>query len=503
LAIASRSARVTEERNGGTRPVAGHAERRRDVLARLAGGVLLPTLGACANHDGTNANAAGRRVDDRADTVTVVIDQSVEGPPIGSGYAGFSYEKTSLGSGFFTGSNQSLVRLFSRLGVGLLRLGGNSVDRTSWRSAADRQSRGALGPADIDALATFLRATGWSVLYGINLATNAPATAAEEAAYVARSLGGHLYAFELGNEPDAYAFNGLRSQSYSYRDFVNQWNALARAVRQAVPQARLTGPASAWHEASWTVPFAKDEGHQIVLLTQHYYRANGLSPQSTLALLLGGDPALPALLGPLRVAALRAGIKDGYRLTEANSFYDGGAPHISNTFGTALWAIDFLFANARLGSSGVNFHGGGASPGYTPIADDGQAVVGVRPEYYGILLFSLMGAGHLLSLSQSETRFSISAYAVAAPGQACIMLVNREPFARINVEIMPGMKVEAAQVMTLSAPALESVTGIALNGAPIGSDGTWWPRPSATASVRAGTVSVSVDPASAVLVTAT
>jgi hypothetical protein len=341
-------------------------------------------------------------------------------------------------------------------------------------------------------LATFLQATGWTVLYGINLATNAPAMAAEEARYVARVLGRNLYAFEIGNEPDAYAFNRLRPPSYAYRDFAGDWSAFAQAIRQAVPQARFTGPASAWHETSWTVPFARDEGNRIVLLTQHYYRANGLSPQSTLALLLAGDPALPGLLDPLRRASRAAGIKDG-------SFYDGGAPNVSDTFGTALWAIDFLFASARHGSSGVNFHGGGEQPGYTPLADDGRRVVGVRPEYYGILLFSLMGPGTLLNVNQSPTPLALSAYAVAGEAGLRIMLVNKEPSTRIDVAITTGLTDGRAQVMTLSAPGLDSVGGITLNGAPVDADGHWAPGISGEAMVRDGSIHVSLGPASAVL----
>jgi len=494
------SASVTRERNGRSWLAVGQATGRRNFLARAASGLLLPPLAACADHDVVGSAAAGGAVD-RAGTMTVVVDQSIGGPPVGAGYAGFSYEKSSLSTGLFAASNQPLVRLFRRLGPSLLRVGGNSVDRTSWRSSSTGQARGMVGPADIDALASFLRATRWSVLYGVNLATNSPAGAAEEARYVARSLGPHLYAFEIGNEPDAYAYNHLRPPSYSYRDFINEWSVFAAAVQQAAPWARLSGPASAWHETSWTVPFAKEEGRRIILLTQHYYRANGLSPQSTLALLLAGDPALPKLLDPLRQASQAAGIRDGFRLTEANSFYDGGAPHVSNTFGSALWAIDFLFANARLGSSGVNFHGGGPSAAYTPIADDGLNVIDVRPEYYGILLVSLMGAGRLLSVSKSTNRYSISAYALASRGRTCIMLVNKEPGTPIDVAIMPGMKAEAATLVTLSGPALDGVSGITLNDAPIEADGTWSPRRAASVAVRNGCLTVRMRPASAVLVT--
>ena len=99
--------------------------------------------------------------------------------------------------------------------------------------------------------------------------------------------------------------------------------------------------------------------------------ANGQATTSTIDLLLTPDTTLPPTLGKLAAAATASRIAQGYRLAEANSFYNGGAPNVSDAFGSALWAIDFLFTNAANGSSGVNFHGGGQGTGYTPIADDG------------------------------------------------------------------------------------------------------------------------------------
>ena len=64
---------------------------------------------------------------------------------------------------------------------------------------------------------------------------------------------------------------------------------------------------------------------------------------------------------------------------------------MSNSYASSLWVIDFLFNAALGGATGVNMHGGGNSPGYTPIADDSGAVIEARPEYYGLLLFTLAG----------------------------------------------------------------------------------------------------------------
>ncbi len=105
--------------------------------------------------------------------MTVAVDRHWQGPGIDCGYAGFSYEKGHINTGFFVLSNQPLVRLFRRLAPGLLRIGGNTVDQMTWRESVT--------PSDVDALASFLRVTGWPALYGVNLARNSPRLAADEA----------------------------------------------------------------------------------------------------------------------------------------------------------------------------------------------------------------------------------------------------------------------------------------------------------------------------------
>jgi hypothetical protein len=114
-----------------------------------------------------------------------------------------------------------------------------------------------------------------------------------------------------------------------------------------------------------------------------------------------------------------------------------------------------------------------------------------------------MGAGRLLEVSRPMTRLSISAYAIAGLGRTCIMLVNKEPSTEIDVEIMPGGRFNNAQIMTLSAPRLDSVTGITLNGAPVEADGDWFPGPPSAARMSDGSVIARVGSASAVLVVLT
>ncbi|HTV54707.1 MAG TPA: hypothetical protein VMI06_07310 [Terriglobia bacterium] len=101
----------------------------------------------------------------------------------------------------FSGGNTNLIGMFTGLGKSLLWVGGDSVDQMTWTPNGAGQTSGQIAPKDIDALAAFLQATGWSVLYGVNFATSTPQAAAAEVAYAVKTLGNNLYGIEIGNEP--------------------------------------------------------------------------------------------------------------------------------------------------------------------------------------------------------------------------------------------------------------------------------------------------------------
>jgi hypothetical protein len=428
------------------------------------------------------------------------VDRSATGTTIAPGFAGFSYEKSHLAVPLFDAKNGALVTLFTRLGSGVLRIGGVSVDTVSWNGSGPGLITGTIAPADIDRLAGFLRAVGWRVIYGLNFANNAQAQIASEAAYVATALGDRLYGFELGNEPDLYHLNGMRPAAFTYSDFREEWDRYAGAIRALVPGAVLTGPASAFNGREFTEPFAADEAGHLTLLTHHYYRADGGAPTSTIDLLLEPDPYLPGMLKSLNSAASRAGVPQGLRLAEVNSFYGGDDRNVTGAFGTALWAIDFLFTNAANGSSGVNFHGGGEGPGFMPLADDGTRVVEVRPEYYGIFLFAMAATGRLIPTQVASGTLALTAYAVEGlDGSMAIFLVNKDRTRTATVKVQLGASFMAAALTPLTGPSLDSPTGQLLQGSSIAADGTWNPVRPAVVTVSNSELVVTVGSASALL----
>jgi len=64
-------------------------------------------------------------------TATVTIG-STKGNSVSSTFAGLSYEKSILSEPFFIAGNMALTNLFKMLGPGILRVGGNYVNATTW-----------------------------------------------------------------------------------------------------------------------------------------------------------------------------------------------------------------------------------------------------------------------------------------------------------------------------------------------------------------------------------
>jgi len=450
--------------------------------------------------------------------VQVALAATPSNLTIGNGFAVLSYEKAMLSKPLFGPADTTLIALFDRLGPGLLRIGGNSVDHSLWNPTGPGETPDQVSPVDVARLAGFLEATHWKVLYGIEflneaatpVTTTAPDLVAAEAVNVMEALGDNLYGFEIGNEPDLY---DNQIPGFTYADFQAQWQTYRSAILSAVAAAKatgalppsanpvFTGPAAAYNDAGYLAPFASAQAQDVALLTRHYYIANGQSATSTMNLMLTPDPNLPPLLGFMASTAAGAKIASGYRISEANSFYNGGAPGISDGYGSSLWAINFLFTNAWAGSTGVNFHGGGDGPGYTPIADNGSAVVEARPEYYGIYLFSLAGNGALVATTTTPATSSFYAYAVAATGATKIVLVNTSATTAINAAIHFDMPASGASFVTLTGPSLVSTTGQLLSGAPITAGGGWAPVLSPKLPVVSGQLIVPVPAGSAILMT--
>jgi hypothetical protein len=424
------------------------------------------------------------------------------------GFLGLAYEKQSLLTPLFTAANTDLVGLFRCLGPGVLRIGGTSVDHSVWTSDGQGQTLGQVAPSDIAALASFLRATGWSCIYGINLGgsatgANTPALAAAEVAYVAQQLGSALLSIQLGSECEAYG-SSFYPGNWSVEIFESLWQQYRAAILSVTPTAPFSGPAAATDLDSWTLPFGEYvTSSQINLLTQQ--TARGPASNATIDDLISSDPAFAAELLTLHYGAQSIGVP--FRIDALSSYADGGAPGVSNTYASSLWAIDTIFQAALAGASGVNYQSGGQTPDAV-IADSNGALLAPQPAFYGLLLASMAGVGTLLTTQLSAGPLNVTAYALqSTSGSLSLVLVNKDTTQNLDVSIVLPQAMSTATLQQLTqhsvgadTPSLVALSGITLQGATVASDGAFQPNAAYALTLNGTQLSCYVPALSAVLI---
>jgi hypothetical protein len=443
---------------------------------------------------------------------TVAVDRRGNLGRLEARFAGFSFEKTNLTNGFFTGENAALIGLFKLLGPGLLRIGANDVDHSMWRPDAPPAGPGRtsleIGRADVDALAAFLAATGWRVIYSVSMKGTA-ASAVEEARYAASKLGAKLHSLEIGNEINYFPNNTVGTP-------ISQWEPFEAAIHKALPTARLSGPAAAGAVLEFTLPFVDREGSKISLLTEHYYKGAAAN-HPTVADLLASDPSVVTQSDALAKAARAHRIAEGYRWDEMNSYSGHGAPGVSDSFAAALWGIDFMLTTAEHGATGVNFHGGGQNMDgnecpdgpssctkpfvYSPIREVDSRVTAVGSLFYAMLFVSRLGPGKLLPVTTHAEGPALQAHAVAlADGSVNLSLVDADPARDIDVTIDLGGPGKSAEVLALRAPSLGATSGFTFAGAGVTADGEWAAQPPAPLEITGSVVRAHVPAGDAILV---
>jgi hypothetical protein len=252
----------------------------------------------------------------------------------------------------------------------------------------------------------------------------------------------------------------------------------------------------------WVKQFAADEGNGLQLLTCHYYR-EGQNPSSTLEKLLHPDPKLLSRLEAMRAAGESAHLP--FRVCETNSFSGGGRPGVSDSFGAALWVMDFMFTLAQGGAAGVNIETGlnqlDRISSYSPLRGDASSGYSVGPDYYGMLAFAQATPGKMIGLDLEAAGLLVTAYAVEKEGGAVtVSVINKEPVRDASVRIHLDRAAEATAAW-LKAPRLDSLEGATFAGSAVGPDGSWRPKSTQKLRLQGGECELLVPAASAAVLT--
>jgi hypothetical protein len=394
-------------------------------------------------------------------------------------FIGLGYEISSVAvPGLLSAENKNYVEIVRNLGPhGIIRVGGNTSDYSSFDPNGAPRSmpkRTVINTANLRQLGTFLDATGWSLIWGLNLGRGSPQEAVDEAKAVADATGDKLFALEIGNEPDLFKF-AHRTGEWNYASYLASYRQFKAAIRAQLPNARFAGPDVA-DATDWVASFASDEGSDLALLTHHYYIGNSALSSSTIGLMLQDDPKLHSILQTLEIISANSGLP--YRMCETNSFYGGGKPGVSDTFGSALWSLDYMFTLASEGCAGVNMETGvnhlGFISYYTPIGDNGQGRYTATPEYYGMLAFSQAAQGQLIALDLNSRDISLTAYATARSEHEIVLtVINKDASRNASVQVICGNGLKHAAAIRLTAPSLQATRNVTLGGVTVDKVGHW------------------------------
>ena len=432
--------------------------------------------------------------------VTVTVDLSRQGLQIPKYFTGFSFEKYSLiKSAYFNSNNTSFINLVKGLGHGMLRIGGGSVDDVQWTNSTSTSKPFTLTSVDMYNFFAFAGATRWPVMYGVNLHPAALPLNVAEIRYLDTHFGNMTASLALGNEPDLYNPFGHRPSTYGYTSFLNEWTTLRDSIHQVSPAQCFAGPSTA--SGTWMIPFGRDKHSSISWLTEHFYKLNtGGDTVQSIAKLLTRDTAFITRAYILRQATKPYNI--AWRIDECNTSA-ANRPGVSNSFASALWALDFMFLAADQGASGVNFHSGNTY--YSPISFLSSPAKPL-PLYYGMLFFSKASLGKLLTVgSVAGSSINFSPYAVQqSDGTVQVTLINKDlsKDAAVSFSAINGAtQLKNASVLRLQGPSPGALTGTLFGGSAVKDDGTWSASVKESLVMTGNTTTVKVPACSAVLIT--
>jgi hypothetical protein len=469
-----------------------------------------------------------------SDLTAVVNLSATPGPTIPTDFLGLSFEATSLTTTAIDpvpGGN--LVGMLRSMGPGVLRFGGDSLDRDlAWQSQRTQPTllqpakdpdwaKFVLTTGDLDRLKRLLDATGWRVILGLNLGHYDPAAAADEAKEAVARLGSSLVSLEIGNEPNAYVLNKVRPDTWGPEDYKLEVTAYRDAIRKVAPTVQLSGPASypPFFLDAWTQAM----GAEGTELTQHLYPLNACSPQTpTVELLLSRTTAKreAALIRSGLASAAAAGLK--LRLGETNSVICSGFYGVSDVFASALWATDYLLLAAQTGAAAVNLHSGfgvcpdetgskGKAPYYTVLcaatqADKDAGRFRASPSWYGVQLMGKLRGHRFLPVSLSGRQSgSSSAYAtVGDDGLVRVVVIDaatRSADAGHTLTVRLDPSWGRGEVISLTGPSPYLPTGTRLQGAAVAEDGSLTPGAPTLIKGKDGAFTLSVRPGSATMLT--
>lgn len=250
---------------------------------------------------------------------------------------------------------------------------------------------------------------GTQFIHGFNLAANGTIGYNNLVATVPLACqalrNGSLAYWELGNEPDLYktSAQGIkRPSTWTEPDYVSEWLNKTHIIQQLVtttcPEETYGyyAPSFAGTKNSldpirtWNAGL--DTDNDIRLISSHNYIGGATQPGVTLQkTLMNHTSTVNSIASQLNESNLLSSYNLPFILGETNSLYNEGAPGLSNSFGAALWGVDFNLWCASQSIRRVHMHQGTnyRYASWQPIQTS-KATKGTKAPYYGNIAVAAM-----------------------------------------------------------------------------------------------------------------
>jgi hypothetical protein len=457
------------------------------ILAAVAAAVIVSaTSGTTGSH--TTAATAGAA----GPPGTVSFGSGTVGQPIPPGFVGLTTEYRGLEA--YAGNNPAALdpvfeQLIRNLAPGqkpILRIGGDSTDWTWFpvpHTATPPGVKFTLDKTWLGVASALAKDLGARFILGLNFEADSARVAAGEARGLTAGIGrSAIAALELGNEPELYAAfpwyklpNGShvpgRPRTYSYRDFVQDFSNVSRDLPGGTTLAGPSMGAPLW------IPLLGQflrGNRRVQLATVHRYPLKHCSPTAKVT--------IPEILSDASSTGLAASVAGAVaashargvplRVDEMSAISCGGVLGVSHSFATGLWALDALFAMARVGVDGVNVQ---TAPGsWNELFGVSQSKAGwqaaVYPAYYGLMMFAQAAppGSRLLALSGVPGP-AVHVWATrASDGTVRVALINDSTSQSRVVTVGVPPNTTTGTLERLQAPSASATQGVTLNGESFG-----------------------------------
>ncbi|TFK43725.1 glycoside hydrolase family 79 protein [Crucibulum laeve] len=458
-----------------------------------------------------------------ADPIQVSIDpKPATNYVVESNFLGISFELSFMDEYF--GNDTSTIpktmmtylsALRSRTGSNplLLRVGGNSMDSSTYvPTQGSPMLQLQSGPANSNNQPVNYGPVLWDVmnkvsndlngtkyLVGLSLLDPNSSNIPLLAGGAQKSLGDHLDAFLLGNEPDLYTSHGNRPglKNYTVQNYLDEFRNVSDHLTNTVggnilDQHDIAGPTIC---CNWNLDELLNEGYITkfnnflkYITLQHYPQNNCFGSYAY---------ELPWYLQHANVVTLGAWQRSGIALarsaskpvvmSEFNSASCGGIPKISDTFGVGtLWTVDYTLQLASVGYTTAYLHTRERGISYNLFAppagpNGGPGAWTTNPPYYALLatteILKSANGGIVvdLNLAQSKTDLNakVAGYAVYDSGNFTVQQIALFNYANttsatstftLPSSVFATNAKSSVIVKYLTSPSMNESTNIAWGG---------------------------------------